>query len=84
MTPYYLRPLSAPSSPLQPLAGGGGSTNPNPNPNPNPYKLLQVEEEYNPLELLVRGKGVVSVHVHGGSNLKPMDDTTNVPLAPTT
>ena len=40
-----------------------------------------MEEEYNPLELLVRGKGVVSVHVHGGSNLKPMDDTTNVPLA---
>ena len=40
-----------------------------------------MEEEYNPLELLVRGKGVVSVHVHGGSNLKPMDDTINVPLA---
>ena len=40
-----------------------------------------MEEEYNPLELLLRGKGVVSVHVHGGSNLKPMDDTTNVLLA---
>ena len=37
-----------------------------------------------PRMLLIRGKGVVSVHVHGGSNLKPMDDTTNVLLAPTT
>ena len=45
-----------------------------------PYNLLQVEKEYNPLELLLRGKGVVRVHVHGGSNLKPMDDTTKVLL----
>ena len=33
------------------------------------------------MELLLRGKGVVHVHVHGGSGLKPMDDTTKVVLA---
>tara|TARA_B100000795_G_C22709048_1_gene402765 strand:- start:444 stop:590 length:147 start_codon:yes stop_codon:yes gene_type:complete len=37
-----------------------------------------VEEVYNPLELLLRGKGVVRVHVHGASGLKPLKDTTKV------
>ncbi len=61
------QPLTAPYSPLQPLAA--------------PYNPLQVEEVYNPLELLLRGKGVVRVHVHGASGLKPLKDTTKVLLA---
>ena len=63
--PYsLLQPLTAPYSPLQPLTA--------------PYNSSQVEEVYNPLELLLRGKGVVRVHVHGASGLKPLKDTTKV------
>jgi Ca2+-dependent lipid-binding protein len=36
----------------------------------------EVEEKYNPLEDELRGNGVLRVHLHSSSSLKPADDTT--------